>query len=322
MNRKTTFWLIVTGSPVLLALCMLLGPSGFGVPDWRTERTIFMLRRDRVLTGFIIGASLSCAGTVFQAVLRNPLAEPYVLGVSSGAALGAAVAILTGIAALGMFAVPITAFAFAATTLAIVYLLANQDGSPSIYGLILSGVIISSVCSSLLMYLVSVAPIEGLHSIMWWMLGNLEVTSRPLLVTAGAVCVTGCLAVAFMAPELNALTLGQEIAHHIGVRTRVAIVLALVLATLITAAAVGMAGLIGFVGLIVPHAMRNLVGPDHRKLIPSAALAGGAFLAVCDGLGRTLSAPIEIPVGVVTALVGGPFFLFLLRQRRRQGWIG
>ena len=322
LNRIVTFWLLVLLTPLVLAVCLLFGASGIGVPDWRAEHSIFMLRLNRVLAGFIIGASLSCAGVVLQAVLRNPLAEPYVLGVSSGAALGAALAILTGIGALGMFAVPLSAFVLAAATLAIVYGLASRGGSPSIYGLILSGVIVSSICSSILMFLVSVASVEGLHSVMWWMLGNLEVTSYPLLRAAGALCLAGGVVVWWLAPELNALTLGHEMAHHLGVRVRVALSTALVLATLITAAAVGTAGLIGFVGLIVPHAARSLLGPDHRRLIPGAALGGGMFLAVCDALARTVMAPIEVPVGVITALLGGPFFLFLLHRRRKQSWVG
>jgi iron complex transport system permease protein len=170
------------------------------------------------------------------------------------------------------------------------------------------------------MFLVSLAPVEGMHSVMWWMLGNLEVPSYALFIAGAALCAGGCAAIWLLAPELNALTLGQQIAHTVGVRTRLATALALVCATLVTAAAVGLAGLIGFVGLIVPHAMRGLVGADHRRLVPAAALGGGAFLALCDAVARTLLAPREIPVGVVTALLGGPFFLALL-HRRRRGWI-
>jgi iron complex transport system permease protein len=319
MTQRRAFWLVISLAPLLLALCVLMGPSGIGFPDWATQRDILTLRITRVLAGLIIGAALSCAGVVLQAILRNPLAEPYVLGVSSGAGLGAALAILTGLGAISAFALPLCAFVMALITLALVYALANQGSAPSLYSLILSGVIVSSVCSSLIMFMVSVAPIEGMHSILWWMLGNLEVTSDALLATTGLIALAGCLGMWLLAPELNALTLGHDMAHHLGIRVRTAIGAGLLLATLVTAASVGVGGLIGFVGLIVPHTLRSLVGPDHRRLIPAAALGGGAFLAVCDAVARTVLS-VEIPVGVVTALIGGPFFLVILR-RRRQGWI-
>ncbi|MEI6971559.1 MAG: iron chelate uptake ABC transporter family permease subunit [bacterium] len=276
----------------------------------------------RVLAAFIVGAALACAGIVLQALLKNPLAEPYVLGVSSGAALGAALAIVGGLATAGAFVLPAVAFAAGAATLALVYVLSRSGGQPSIYGLIISGVIVSSVCSSILMFILAVTPVEGIHSILWWMLGNLQVTSYPLLEAVSILVVSGIAVIWLMSPELNALTLGQEMAHYVGIRTKMAIPLGLAMATLITAAAVAMTGLIGFIGLIVPHVVRNVVGPDHRRLIPAAALAGGVFLALCDLLARTVIAPVEIPVGVITALLGGPFFLIILRSRRKGGWIG
>jgi iron complex transport system permease protein len=170
------------------------------------------------------------------------------------------------------------------------------------------------------MFLVSLAPVEGMHSILWWMLGNLDVSSNALLAMTGGTVLAGGIGIWLLAPEFNALTLGHDMAHYLGIRVRLAIGTGLLLATLITAASVGISGLIGFVGLIVPHVMRNLVGPDHRRLIPASALGGGAFLAACDALARTVMAA-EIPVGVVTALVGGPFFLILLRKRRQEQWL-
>ena len=321
MNSRRNFWLVAGATPFVLAACLLLGPSGIGLPDFQTQREILLLRLTRVVSGFVIGAALSCAGVVFQAILRNPLAEPYVLGVSSGAGLGAALAILTGFAAVSVFALPLCAFVVAVITLAIVYALSSNHGAtPSLYSLILSGVIVSAVCSSLLMFMVSAASLEGMHNVLWWMLGDLDVTSFRLLAFSAGVVSVGCLGLWLMARELNALTLGHQMAHHLGIRVKASIVLALLLATLVAATAVGVAGLIGFVGLIVPHIMRNLVGADHRRLVPAAILGGGAFLAVCDALARTIL-PVEIPVGVVTALLGGPFFLFLLQRRKTPGWI-
>ncbi len=320
MGQHRNFWIVVGLTPVILTLCVMMGPSGIGLPDLQTEREILMLRLTRVLCGLIIGAALSCSGVVFQAILRNPLAEPYILGVSSGAGLGAAIAIVTGIAAISAYVLPLFAFIMATLTLALVYALSRNGESTSIYGLILSGVIVSAVCSSLLMFMVSVSSIEGMHSILWWMLGNLEVSSLNVLILIGVVVTAGFLGLWAMSRELNALTLGHHMAHHLGIRVRMTIIIALLLATLVASAAVGVAGLIGFVGLIVPHIMRNLVGPDHRRLIPAAALGGGAFLAACDALARTVLS-VEIPVGVITALLGGPFFLFLLKRRRAQSWL-
>jgi iron complex transport system permease protein len=168
---------------------------------------------------------------------------------------------------------------------------------------------------------VTVAPVEGLHSVVWWMLGNLEPASRELLVATSGIILVAVVAVWTVSTELNALSLGREMAHHVGVRTRLVLPLALGIAALLASAAVSMSGLIGFVGLIIPHVMRGVGGADHRRLVPAAAVAGGVFLAVCDAVARTVIAPREIPVGVVTALCGGPFFLALLMRKRRQGWI-
>lgn len=317
--RRISPWLLLALAPPVLALCLLAGTSKLGVPDGN----ILRMRFDRVSNAFVVGAALASAGAVFQALLRNPLAEPYLLGVSSGAGLGAGLylLLLAPLGVLGGSGLPACAFAMACLTLALVYALAASGGRLSIYSLILSGVIVSAVCSSLLMFLVTTSDREGMHSVVWWMLGNLEIYDRPMLAASAAVIGAGFLAAWLMAPELNALTLGADLAHYVGVRTRLAVTLGLLVATLITATAVSTSGLIGFVGLIVPHAARHLVGPDHRRLLPACALLGGAFLAVCDAFAWTILAPLPIPVGVITALVGGPFFLVILRRRRRSGWV-
>ncbi len=304
--------------------CLLLGPEGFRLPDWRTPigHALLSLRLQRVATGFVVGAALASAGVVFQAVLRNPLADPYVLGISSGGALGAALAILLGWQAIHPFFLPVGAFVLAAATLALVYALASRDGVPSIYGLILSGVIVSAMASSLLTLLLSLASVEGLHSVTWWTLGNLQGTSAALLAACSVCAGIGLLINLGLARDLNALSLGAHLAHHLGVRTERVIPLALAAATLSAAAAVALAGLIGFVGLIVPHVVRHWLGAGHRRLLIGSALAGGALLVLCDTLARTLMAPRELPVGVVTALVGGPFFLARLRRRRNTWSVG
>jgi len=313
--RKITLWLLPI--PFVLALCLLTGSSGFGLPDTATAtgRALLELRLSRLLTGFVVGAALSCSGCSLQAVLRNALAEPYVLGVSSGGSFGAALVIATGLSAFTPLALPAGAFLTAAAALLCVCLLANRTSGYSPNTLILTGVVFGSMLSSLLMLLLAFAKTRAVHSITWWLLGNLQATSWPLI-----ACVTSLVAAAigglcYEARTLNALLLGHDTAHNLGINTRVAVPCILTAATLAAAAAVAVSGIIGFVGLIVPHALRRLTGANHRTLLPCAALFGGTFLVVCDTLARTLFAPHEIPVGVITALSGGPFFLYLLTRK-------
>ncbi len=314
---------LVLAAPVVFAAALLLGPAGAGWPDTASEagRALLGLRLNRVMDGFLVGAALAASGVVLQVVFRNPLADPYVLGVSSGAGLGAALAILVGWGAASVYALPAAAFAMGLATLAVVFLAAGGGrGSVSLYGLLLSGVIVSATGSSLLMLAVSLAPVEGMHGVLWWMLGSLQMTPEPLLRAGAVVLAAGLLALAALGRSFDALGLGRHAAYHLGIRPGVTVAAGLCVATLLTATAVAMAGIVGFVGLIVPHGARALAGPDHRRLPWVAALLGGLFLVVCDTVGRTALAPREIPVGVVTAVVGGPFFLVLLRRRGR-GWV-
>lgn len=323
MNLRR-FGAFILAVPALLVLSLLLGPSGFGLPDTATlsGRAILSLRLGRFFMGMMVGAALSSSGAVFQAILRNPLAEPYVLGVSGGAGLGAALSILVGGAALGALGLPFTAFMFAVLTLLAVYGIAARGGSgaPSAYSLILSGVIVSSICSSIIMFLVSTAEIDGMHSVVWWMLGNLQPGGPSEQVAALSLILAAVGGLWLLAPALNLLTLGREMAHYQGLNAGAVMISSLLLATLLAATAVAMGGMIGFVGLIVPHVMRAIFGPDHRWLIPASALGGGTFLVLCDALARSVMAPVEIPVGVVTALAGGPFFLIVLRRRMTHAW--
>jgi len=317
-------WMVIGLVLCLLipALAVMTGQNGFFWPATATEldRVLLQIRIGRVAAALVVGAALSCAGAVLQAVLRNPLADPYVLGVSSGGAVGATLAITLGLASHTVLALPLTAFAAAIITLTVVFRLASRHGDTSVHGLILSGVVVSSMLSSVLMVILSFSRNDRLHGILWWMLGNLQINDMRVLAGCAGCCAVACVAALALARDLNALTLGTEMAHNLGVRTRLVVCCALGTATLAAAAAVALAGLIGFVGLIVPHAVRHVTGSDHRRLLPAAALAGGAFLVVCDTVARSLMPGQEIPVGVITALTGGPFFLILLR-RRREGWI-
>ena len=294
-----------------------LFPVDFSDPIYRA---ILQLRALRVATAFTVGAGLAVSGVVMQAVMRNPLAEPYILGVSSGGGLGAALAIATGLSLTFPPSLPIAAFIAAFLTLGLVHLFASAKGPPNTYDLLLCGIAVSALCSSLLMLLVSLSRNHQLQGILWWMLGNTQNADPRVLSTCAAAITTGLVAALLLGRDLDALTLGRDMAHHLGVNTRLTLALALATATLTAAASVGLAGLIGFVGLVAPHATRKLVGSGHRVLLPCAALAGGAFLTLCDLLSRTallaLKLPAEIPVGVITALVGAPCFLFILRRAK------
>ncbi len=321
---RITIFLVILA--VLLVLSLFLGATGVRVPDPGTPvgKAIMALRFNRLVTGLLVGSALSVSGAIFQAILRNPLAEPYVLGVSGGAGFGATMAILFGAVAAIPLSLPVTAFFSAVVTLLLVYGIASRGsgGVPSVYSLILSGVIVSAICSSLIMFLVSMASVEGLHNVIWWMLGNLQPAPGNQRVVSAALIVAGIGGAWLLASRLNVLTLGREVAHYQGINADMVILGGLLCATLMAATAVSMAGMIGFVGLIVPHVTRALFGPDHRWLIPLSGVGGGTFLVVCDAFARTILAPIEIPVGVLTALAGGPFFLLILQRKMKNAWIG
>ena len=278
---------------------------------------IIRLRSLRVILGFVCGASLSVAGCVLQGLLRNPLAEPYVLGVSSGAALGAVSCIALGLSGgwFGLGLLPLTAFLGAILTMILVYNLAKTDGQIPVPSLLLSGVIVGAVFASILMFIIYTSKSQALHSIIWWLLGNLEIFDINLLIMVGviaSICIGACY---LFWRDLNIISLGEEPATHLGIEVQNLKRVLFILASLLTAACVSACGLIGFVGLIVPHTMRLIVGPNHRVLIPSSALAGGLFLMVSDLFARTIFPPAGVPIGVITAIIGGPFFIFLLRRK-------
>jgi len=282
---------------------------------------VIQLRLARILLAIIAGAGLSAAGVVFQALLRNPLAEPYVLGVSSGAGLGAALAILLGLSALSTWMLPGMAFVGALATILLVYALARQtSGAVPANTLLLSGVVVGAVLGSMLMFVVSICPSQNLHSVVWWLLGNLQIFDWALLRAVAIVVMCGLSVTVLLARDLNVMTLGEEPASHLGLHVEKAKKLFFLVASLMAGATVAACGLIGFVGLIVPHTVRLAIGPDHRRLVPASALAGAAFLVLADSFARTVIAPREIPIGVVTAFLGGPFFLFLLRRRKHSYW--
>ena len=314
--------LLLIAGPLLILVAVFLG-DGWREPWrlWQADHAgILEMRLWRVGWGALVGASLALAGSTLQTVLRNPLAEPYVLGLSSGAGLGTAAGIVLGVLALHPVLLPFAGFVGAMCSLVIVYHLARTARGTTPHTLILAGVVWGSITHSVLMFLVTQSSAEGLQAILWWMLGDLQVYETRMVITVCWLNGIAAIALYTRSRALNALLLGDEGAGHVGLHTERVKAVVLVLATLLAAAAVSVSGIIAFVGLIAPHMARAMVGADHRRLLPAAAVIGATFLVWADGIGRTLLFPVEIPVGVLTALVGGPFFLVLLRRKQREIW--
>jgi iron complex transport system permease protein len=278
----------------------------------------FVARLPRVISGAVVGATLASAGVVLQAMLRNPLATPFTLGVSAGASLGAMLVIIFGATfTLGPFSpVPLASFAGAGVATAIVYWLATpyrRAMSPSV--LLLAGVTLNAFFSALIMFVQYIADFAQVYRAARWLMGDLDVGSfEPIAATLPLVIAAFAL-FALLPSSLNLLSVGSDAAAARGVDVTKAQRLAFFSASLATSAAVSLAGPIGFIGIVVPHLVRLLVGVDHRIVLPASALFGAAFLVACDVAARVLIAPVEIPVGVVTAMIGGPFFLWLLVRK-------
>jgi len=275
----------------------------------------FVARLPRVLAGALVGGALASAGVVFQAMLRNPLATPFTLGVSAGSSLGAMLAILFGASAsLGPLSpVPLASLAGAILAAAIVYWLATRPGRPiSTSVLLLAGVTLNSFFSALILFAQFLADYAQVYRAARWLMGDLDVGGLSPLLGALPLIIAAFALFAFLPGALNLLSLGPDAAAARGVDVARTQRMAFVSASLATAAAVSLAGPIGFVGIVVPHLVRLLVGVDHRIVLPASALFGASFLVACDLIARTFIAPVEIPVGVVTAMIGGPFFLWLL----------
>jgi iron complex transport system permease protein len=279
---------------------------------------IWQLRLPRVLLAALVGAALALAGVAYQGVFRNPLAEPYLLGVASGAGFGASLALVFGasVPLLATLGVPAAAFICALGTVLLVWLLAQRSGTVPLVSLILAGVVVGSSLTAATSLVLLLAR-EQAAGVLAWLLGSFSFASwekilmvLPFVLVAGAVTWGSSRA-------LNLLQLGEEQATQLGLPVETFKYLLLIAATLATAAAVSVSGIIGFVGLITPHAVRLALGPDHRTLIPMSAVLGALFLVLADLLARTIIAPGELPIGIITAIAGGPFFLFLLRRRGR-----
>jgi iron complex transport system permease protein len=274
------------------------------------------VRLPRLVLGFLVGGCLAAVGVTLQAMLRNPLADPYVLGVSGGAAVGASLAIVTGLSAAGAVWLPLSAFAGSLLSLALLYRIAAVYGYLSVHTLLLAGVIINALFSALIMFLTSLMDPTHAFRVLSWMLGSLAAPDDLSLSVVAAFLAIGGLLLARQARALNLLTVSEDSARSLGVDVERVKRTLLVTTALLTGAVVSVSGLIGFVGMAVPHAVRMLCGADNRLLMPACAFGGGMFLVVADTVARTALAPAELPVGVMTALVGAPFFLYLLIARK------
>jgi len=283
---------------------------------------LFYARIPRVLLAFLAGGALAVAGALFQALLRDSLATPYTLGVSSGASLGAVLAISFGWRTLfGISAIWASAFCGAAVTLALVLGIASEGRRMSSFTLLLSGVTINSICLATILFLQYLADFGQSFAIVRWLLGGIDAVEYSTIAWLALAVVPFVLYLVWKARDWNVLTVGEEWAAARGVSAPRLMLSGYVAGSLVAGSVTSLTGPIGFIGLIVPHALRLRVGADHRLLIPCSFFTGAAFLAICDTVARTVLAPTEVPVGVITAMLGGPFFIWLLRSKRRSLWL-
>ncbi len=278
---------------------------------------LFSVRLPRILFAGIVGAALSLGGVVFQALLRNPLADPYVLGISGGSALGAIIGIVLGASSFYL-GVPALAFGGALVTVLLVFIVAGgARGMLLDNSLLLAGVVVNSFFSAAILFALSVVNSMELHSISFWLMGDLSRAAPDEIAVAAFCLMVGFSLLYAQARKLNLMVQGEETALQLGVNVRTTKYILLGITSLLTALAVSLSGIIGFVGIMVPHMMRLAMGSDHRLLMPAAALFGASFLVAADTLARVILAPAELPVGVITALCGAPYFIFLMRRKMR-----
>ncbi|MFF9347482.1 FecCD family ABC transporter permease [Streptomyces sp. NPDC014734] len=341
--RRSTAPLLTIGLIAALVVCCLLsaGLGAYGIPlgdvlgsiqhriglggaalDRVGESVLWNVRLPRVVLALLVGASLGCAGALMQGVFGNPLAEPGVIGISSGAAVGAVASIALGLTFFGNWTVTVCAFVAGLATVLLVYALSRSGGRTEVVTLILTGIAVNAFAGALIGLSVFFADNAQVSQITFWQLGSLAQATWPKVLAVLPCAALGLLVAPFHARKLDLLALGERPARHLGVDVeRLRVVLVLVVA-LLTAAAVAVAGIISFVGLLVPHLLRMANGPGHRFLVPGSALGGALVLVVGDLAARTVAAPAELPLGVLTALFGSPFFFWLLRRTRRKqgGW--
>lgn len=302
-------------------LAAITGRSGLGtLPDELTRNVLWQVRFPRIVLAALVGASLGCAGAVMQGIFGNPLAEPGVIGVSAGAAVGAAAAIALGFTGFGRFSVTGAAFVSGLACTLLIYLTSRRGGRTEVITLVLTGIAVNALAGAVLGLLLFTSDDGALRSITGWQLGSVGTATWRGVGSVLPGVLLGLAVLPRYVRTLDLFALGDRSARHLGVDVERTRLLLIVVVALLSAAAVAVAGIIAFVGLVVPHAIRLVAGPSHRVLLPASALGGAAMLVAADVLARTIAQPAEVPLGVLTALVGAPWFLWLLRRtRRRQG---
>ena len=280
---------------------------------------VWDIRLPRIFLGFLVGAALGVAGCLMQAVFANPLAEPSIVGVTSGAGVGAALVIVFEVSILGTFTVPAAAVLASLIVTAIIYRLAHNRGKVAVVNLILTGIAVNAVCGAIISFMVYLAPTTSREQIIFWQMGSLNGSQWKHVWVVLPIVIVGFAIASRLGAQLDVLALGEKAAGHTGINVAALRMVAIVASAVLTAAAVSFAGLIGFVGLIVPHVLRTIVGPENKILLPASALAGALLIALADVAARTLIPFADLPIGIFTALVGGPTFFILLRRMMRKG---
>ena len=332
MRERFFYWIIwiVILVGILLGVTLFslwVGPSQISLGEFislifdgrgRVEHSIlFDIRLPRIVLGFSIGGALSLSGVILQGMFRNPLVEPYTLGISGGAGLGVSLNILMGLhRTLGVLSLPLSGFLGAILVILFIHILSRRREILRIQSLLLCGVMVSFISSSLIMLIMAISRVEDLHGIIFWMMGSLEEPNRFLVNLTLVFSLMGLMISHLFCLSLNALSLGEEGAFHLGVNVERTKHLLFLLASLLTGLSVSIAGVIGFVGLVVPHFVRMFIGRDHRILLIGSYLCGAAFLILCDTLARTIISPSELPVGVITGILGGSLFVYALGRRQ------
>ena len=280
---------------------------------------IFKVRLPRIILGSLVGASLAICGAVFQGVFKNPMADPYVLGVSSGAALGATLTIVFGVSAsfVGVSVTMMGAFIGSLIATIVVHLISSIGGKTPTTTLLLSGIALNLFLSSLISLMMSLNR-DQVERIVFWTMGSLASANGTKNIIVGIALMIGLVVFISHSKDLNLMLLGEDTAKNLGVNTEITKILLMVVASLVTGAAVSVSGIIGFVGIIVPHGVRLIIGPDHRKLLPLSALSGAVFLVITDTFARIIVAPGELPIGVVTSVFGAPYFMLLLYRKKKS----
>lgn len=291
-------------------------PQILSQPDSMEFTVLTQIRIPRLILAIAVGGALSLSGAILQGIYRNPLVEPYTLGISGGAALGIAIAIVFGLNILSFLTLPVFGFLGAIITLFLVYFMSIKRAGLSINSMLLIGVMVSFISSSAMMFLMSISTTDNLQSIVFWVMGALDETNLLLIRIALYSSLAGLIITYFFAQPLNALRLGNAKAKHLGINTDVTVRLLFLVASLLTGIAVSVAGVIGFVGLVIPHLVRLIIGNDYRILLGGSFLGGAIFLVLSDTLARTIIAPNELPIGVITGFAGGLVFIVVLSRSR------